>query len=256
MCDVQLLAGTGILLSGYIGLHCFISSYHWQLVVYLAWFSNLTHIACLTALRSYLHQHQLERNWRLFFMTVLWASLITAIVPTAFFNWPNWDPTSSLPWSNARCFFDLGVARALYNETVCFVGGFRTTENGPDVSCWKNSWTPVSQTGAAQSAIVSILLLAFSYFSRMIKLTKRLSDSFHMIIRRRTSDRYTKRLTKRINKLAANQQLSVATRRAQNLVYVKARIALYLVVKMYADMLTSDASDVSSISLLFFGSQV
>ena len=58
MCDVQLLAGTGILLSGYISVTSYISAYHWQLVVYLAWFSNLTHIACLTALRGYLHQHQ------------------------------------------------------------------------------------------------------------------------------------------------------------------------------------------------------
>ncbi|KAK3897027.1 hypothetical protein C8A05DRAFT_20128, partial [Staphylotrichum tortipilum] len=66
MYGVQLFTGIGILLAGYIGMSC-TSAYHWQLLVYLAWFSNLTHIACLTALRRYLYQHQSARNWRLLF---------------------------------------------------------------------------------------------------------------------------------------------------------------------------------------------
>ncbi len=230
MCDVQLLTGTGILLSGYIGLHCYISSYHWHLVVYLAWFSNLTHIACLTSLRRYLHQHQLERNWRLFFMTVLWAGLIPAIVPTAFFNWATQEPTASHPWTNARCFFDLRGGLALLDGTA------------------------LTETMALQSATVSILLLAFNYFGRVIKLTKGLSHTVHVTIRRGTSDRYTRSLVKRINKIATNprpsvttnSRLSIAVRRALNLVLIKAPIALYLVAKLYADFLTSDASDVSS----------
>ncbi|KAK4031195.1 hypothetical protein C8A01DRAFT_42322 [Parachaetomium inaequale] len=248
MCDAQLLTGTGILLSGYISLTPYISAYHWQLVVYLAWFSNLTHIACLTALRGYLHQHQLERNWRLFFMTVLWGGLIPAMVPTAFFNWPAEsmtyfpfkEPTASFPSSSARCFFDVGVGHALFLNNTAFLCSYGT-RFFPDKHC---PAMPISETTAMQSATVSILLLTFSYFSRVIKLTKRLSDSIHTTIRRRTSDWYTRRLAGRIDKIAANPRRSGVARRAQNLVHIKARIALYLVAKMYADMLTSDASDV------------
>ncbi|KAH6856228.1 hypothetical protein B0I37DRAFT_71750 [Chaetomium sp. MPI-CAGE-AT-0009] len=249
MCDVQLLTGIGILFSGYISMPCFISAYHWQLVVYLAWFSNLTHIACLTALRSYLHQHQLERNWRLFFMTVLWAGLIPAMVPTAFFNWSRLEPTSSLPGSSGRCFLDIGVGRALFNDTACFEymrqrSDYRIIDGTGQAD--KNYCTTraLIDTSAVQSAIISILLLGLSYFSRVIKLTKFLSYRVRVTIRRGTSDRYIKRLAQSINKIATNPRLSIAAKRVQNLVYVKVGIALYLVAKMYADLLVSDASDV------------
>ncbi|KAK3998185.1 hypothetical protein QBC44DRAFT_363714 [Cladorrhinum sp. PSN332] len=71
MRDIQILTGLGILLSRYIGLSCYVSAYHWQLVVDLAWLSNLTHVACITVLRGYLHHHPQERKFRLFGMTVL-----------------------------------------------------------------------------------------------------------------------------------------------------------------------------------------
>lgn len=246
MCDVQLLTGTGILLSGYISLFCFISAYHWQLVVYLAWFSNLTHIACLTALRRYLHRHQLERNWRLFFMTVLWAGLIPAMVPTAFFNWPNEEPTACLPSSNARCFFDIHVGNALFNSTAYFnkLNGSRTdgTSSDPGDS---RTIMDMGETSALQSATISILLLVFSYCTRTIKLIKRLSDSARVTLRRRVSDWSTERLARLLNNVATNSQMSIAERRVWTLVYVKTGAALYLEAKMYADLLSSDASDVS-----------
>ncbi len=208
-------------------------------MVYLAWFSNLTHIACLTALRGYLHQHQLERNWRLFFMTVLWAGLISAMIPTVFFNWSSyWEPSASRPSSNARCFFDLDVGRDLF-----FNDSFVPCLSSDSGFC---PFMLLTETAAMQSATISILLLGFSYVSRTVKLTKRLSDGIHTTIRRRTSNWYTKRLAKRIDKIATNPRPSVAARRVLNLILVKFRIALYLMVKMYANMLTSDASDVCS----------
>jgi hypothetical protein len=245
MCDVQLLTGIGILLSGYINLYCYVSSYHWKLVVYLAWFSNLTHLACLTALRSYLHQHQSERNWRLVFMTVLWAGLVPAMFPTAFFNWLNREPSSSLPASSARCFFRLSDAQSLFNSTACFsslVSLERSDGNGEDDSCVTMA---MADTSAMQSAVVSILLLTISYLSRLIKLTKGLSDRVRVTIRHGISNSCTKILAWLINKIARNPRLSMTARRALNSVLVKTLIALYLVLKIYAELLTSDASDVS-----------
>lgn len=116
MCDVQILTGLGILMSGYVvAISCFISAYHWQLLVYLVWFSNLTHMACFVALREYFYSHQRERNWRFILMTILWLGLLIAVVPTAFFNWGNDSPTVALPASNARCFFNAVVASRYFD---------------------------------------------------------------------------------------------------------------------------------------------
>src|SRR5450756_2077760 len=51
--DQQLVTGIGILVSGYTQLHCSLSIYHWQIIVYLAWFSSLTHMTTLTACLLY-----------------------------------------------------------------------------------------------------------------------------------------------------------------------------------------------------------
>lgn len=53
MSDFQLITGLAILISGFTQLQTGISAYHWQRLVQLAWFSSVTHLCCLTALRDY-----------------------------------------------------------------------------------------------------------------------------------------------------------------------------------------------------------
>jgi len=178
MCDIQILTGLGILLSGYIRLSCYISAYHWQLVVYLAWLSNLTHVACLTVLRGYLHHHQRERNIRLFFMMALWLAIFPAIVPTAFFNWASWEPAAAYPSSNARCFFQPSVGLALYEI------------NGPRHG-WDIDPTAFEHSAALESAIISSCLLFFGYITRSIKLVKIWSETFRECFRRGISRKFT-----------------------------------------------------------------
>lgn len=79
MCDIQILTGLGVLLSGFIGLNCYVSAYHWQLSIYLAWFSNITHTASLSSLRTYLYRNQTERNYRTGLMLLLLVRLIAAL---------------------------------------------------------------------------------------------------------------------------------------------------------------------------------
>ncbi|KAF2648842.1 hypothetical protein K491DRAFT_611930 [Lophiostoma macrostomum CBS 122681] len=86
MSDLQILTGMSILISGYVQLRCGISCYHWQIIVYLAWFSSLTHFACLTFLRSYLFNHP-ERAWRLTAMGLIVMMLTVAFVPTGNYAW-------------------------------------------------------------------------------------------------------------------------------------------------------------------------
>ncbi|KAK9847314.1 hypothetical protein MYU51_019581 [Penicillium brevicompactum] len=67
MSDVQIITGISIIVSGAAQLKCGISTHQWQVLVYLAWFSSLTHLSCLTLLRNCLHQRPAERIWRLVF---------------------------------------------------------------------------------------------------------------------------------------------------------------------------------------------
>lgn len=142
-CDVQIITGLGILVSGYLFLGHNLSAHHWKIVVYLAWFSNVTHQAALMFLRGYLTRHPVERAFRIIFMVILYLMLLVAFIPTAFFNWESakWTDylvlaskeienstyprpetnsiyvyaTAAYPGSPAQCFFDVGMGLKLYN---------------------------------------------------------------------------------------------------------------------------------------------
>jgi hypothetical protein len=99
--DQALLTGIAILISAFAQLNRGISSYHWQLAVYLAWFSSLIHLATITLLRDFFRQHKTKRNWRLAFMFVLIGFLIVALIPTGANLWLN------KPDEKARDFFSI-----------------------------------------------------------------------------------------------------------------------------------------------------
>jgi hypothetical protein len=145
MSDLQIITGIAILVSGFASLHCGISAYHWQMVVYLAWFSSITHLSALTFLRNYLRNHAEERLWRLICMFLFLCMLITAIFPTGDFDW-------------------------LYNTD----GFTYTTASDYAVCSIQDPW--FENSAAYGSMIVSILLLIFSFATRVIKLHKPLSD--------------------------------------------------------------------------------
>jgi hypothetical protein len=100
MSDLQILTGLSILISGYVQLSYGITCWHWQQLVYLAWFSSVTHQACLTFLRPYLHQHPTERTWRLVLMGIMCSMLIGALVPTANYEWGQGLPELQPQYSN------------------------------------------------------------------------------------------------------------------------------------------------------------
>ena len=86
--DQQLVTGIAILAGGYSQLPCGrISSYHWQLVVYLAWFSSVTHLTTLTVLRQYFREHPTIRAWRVSLMLCVLLPLCVALLPTGDGNW-------------------------------------------------------------------------------------------------------------------------------------------------------------------------
>lgn len=62
-----------------------LQAYHWQIIVYLAWFSCLTHLAALTVMRQELYKGRLMRSLRLIAMGLLVVMLVVALVVTTNF---------------------------------------------------------------------------------------------------------------------------------------------------------------------------
>jgi hypothetical protein len=107
--DLQIGTGFAILIGGYASLSCGLSSYHWQVTVYLAWFSASTHLAAMTFLRSFFHRNSEKRTWRVIAMFLFLTMLMIGISPTGNY----W--MSTRPSSDAICSFGRHVKQ---NDTV------------------------------------------------------------------------------------------------------------------------------------------
>ncbi|GAB1314746.1 hypothetical protein MFIFM68171_04956 [Madurella fahalii] len=225
MCDVQIVTGIGILVSGYADLKCGISAYHFLLVGRVAWFSNLTHVAGLTVLRQYLHRRPFEKWIRLFLMVALSLMLLTAMGPTLFFNWavPNYryEGSAGQPGSYAICFFN--TKRAIeWHYAVSDAG--------------------VEASSSFQSVLMSMLLLVFNLASRTIKLQSSLSSA---VTRARKHVSYKhKAYICRVYGITPIGTRSVIRRMslARNMFF--SQMASLLVVHIYTDLLVSTLSDV------------
>ncbi|KAH7420208.1 hypothetical protein BKA64DRAFT_532422, partial [Cadophora sp. MPI-SDFR-AT-0126] len=82
--DQQVVTGFSILIGGYVNLDRGISSYHWQIVSNLAWFSTITHLITLTSLKNQIRSNDLIKWMRIVFMGVLLILLTVAIGPTGY----------------------------------------------------------------------------------------------------------------------------------------------------------------------------
>ena len=108
--DQQLITGIAVLAGAYSQLRCGkISAYHWQLIVYLAWFSSLTHLTTLTVLRQYFREHPTLRAWRVSLMLIVALLLAVALLPTGRIDWLSIDSGTFAGGVPASCAFrDLG----------------------------------------------------------------------------------------------------------------------------------------------------
>lgn len=161
MSDLQILTGLSISISGYSQLRCGLSVYHWQVLVYLTWFCSLTHLSCLTFLRNYLYDHPGERCWRLIGMGLLVAMLIIALLPTGNYNFRT-DPA---------------------DYAICSFQHIKPTGPVPDSNGLEYS-----------SMIISVLLLALEFISRVFRLHRTLSIGVATRVRRQLSKVIRRRL--------------------------------------------------------------
>lgn len=159
MSDLQIVTGLSILISGFAQLRCGLSAYHWQVLAYLAWFSSLTHLCCLTFLRNYLFNHPGQRLWRLVSMFIVVVMLVVALVPTGYFDWNN-------------SFWPLQPPPSSY--AICFYG-----KKPPGPSPYGQRMVPNSYL----SMIISSLLLLLGFITRVIRLHETLSVNFILRLR-------------------------------------------------------------------------
>ncbi|KAF6815908.1 hypothetical protein CMUS01_12358 [Colletotrichum musicola] len=234
MCDVQLLTELGILLSGFVGLSCYVSACHWQLIVYLAWFSNLTHAACLSSLRAYLYANQTERNWRMALMSLLLAGLITASIPTAYFNW------AVRQGSNARCFFTQSSAQAAWDEECSQIHDIQ------GVCVPRTTFDDFKTTLAYDSRTISLLLLIFNFMTRFVKMFRDLSRVARVDVRDRVSHMGLSMINATIRLYRHRFFSTHPTTRCVLAILrpLDILLGLYLLLKLYIDVVTSELSDV------------
>jgi hypothetical protein len=149
MSDLQILTGTSILISGYVQLRCGLSAFHWQIIVFLAWFSSITHLSCLTFLRNYLYNRPAERAWRLVAMGLMLAMLLVAMIPTGAYNWTD-----------------------LYYSG----DGYPTPEPSDYAICYLRPAGNDDQL-TFSTMVISVILLALGFIHRVIRMHESLSVS-------------------------------------------------------------------------------
>ncbi|KAI1378600.1 hypothetical protein F4677DRAFT_372546 [Hypoxylon crocopeplum] len=172
MCDVQVLTGIGILVSGFSSLSCGLAAYHWRIVVSLTWFSSVTHLTGLTILRNHLRAHAWKRNIRFGLMFILLVGLIVALVPTGFFSWEELGPKPINMADSALCYFDVELSKHIRYARSCSKGRADACQDDP-----------LEYTTAFQTMVISIFLLAFGFLTRSGKVFRPLSKTCNSNLR-------------------------------------------------------------------------
>lgn len=244
LCDAQLLTGLSILTSGYILSQSGLDAYHWQILTYLAWFSTITHLSGLSVLRSHLSKHLRGKYVRFFLMCCLLVMLLVAIVPTAFFDWAEaeyylklgdnpdrkleFNDSSAQPSSFALCYFNLTYGNERFNQTWLY------TEAGLNYKSLRslNSW---------QAMVVSAILLAYGFCTRAIRLFQPLSRVVNKGVRGRASHM----MQSFLSWLASRSCPPSRYNTMWNRMIVKPAIAVFLMSRLTADLITSMLGEVS-----------
>lgn len=141
------MTAIGILTSGYAQLLCGHSVYHWEIIIYLAWHSSLTHLTTLAFLREYFHNNAVARIWRAILMLSIAIMLSVALLPTGDRRWvPN--VSDDMKTLSAWC-----ASKRLVRQ--------KPSERFQVEAVWTSEM------------LSSIMVLSSSYFTRLTKLSGR-----------------------------------------------------------------------------------
>lgn len=119
--DQQLASGVAILSIGYIQ-HCSLSSYHFFVIVALAWFSSTTHLSTLSVLQYQLNRNAVLKYTRIIGMILVYTMLMVGLLVIYVDEWFQVPVQCRLENMSSA----LGSKRPLTNLVAVFLMGFLT----------------------------------------------------------------------------------------------------------------------------------
>ncbi|RSL68597.1 hypothetical protein CEP54_002669 [Fusarium duplospermum] len=271
MADIQLLTGICVLITGFIALPCGIDAFHWRILVYLAWFSSITHLSGLVA-TSHIYERVWEKHIRIFLSLLFLVMLMVATVPVGFFDWGDplirWrdDIPTVYPGSPAVCSFNFELSNAL-NERVW-------EEICSQSECWSNKtawwWPPeakderpsyhirysIGETATFQGMVISLIFLALGFIFRILKLVPSLSGALTRRVREPIATFCERFITKLATYAARPHESKWASLRQDFWTHLVVRpvIACFLVFQIHIDLFTSIIAELSWLfGLLLWG---
>lgn len=184
MADLQLLTGVCILVTGFMELKCGLGAFHWRILVYIAWFSSITHLSGLIAVKDSILRRPWEKYVRLGLSICYLGLLIAATIPVGFFDWAdpmirwrNKTPNAN-PGSPAICYFNASFVSSVHEQlwkTQC--------ENNTCIFDKPAFWWPpemdelpfhwyyrITDTATFQGMTFSLILLVLGYAFRFAKI--------------------------------------------------------------------------------------
>ncbi|ORY63335.1 uncharacterized protein BCR38DRAFT_524914 [Pseudomassariella vexata] len=169
ICDTQLITGSSILIAGYISLRHGLSAYHWQMVVFLSWFSSITLLSGFIALRNRPYNRRKKWVFRLLVTIGFIIMLIFAIVPTGYFGWleTGLKTRKNYMASTAVCYY--------HPKSTVYQHWNTITANG------------FLGSGTWQSMIISMVLLVLGTLTTTAKLFRHPSKCLNSHLRLRIS---------------------------------------------------------------------
>lgn len=179
------------------------------------------------------------------------ASRLVAIGPTLWMNWMHDDSYPGLPSTNARCFFHPPVALKTIRRRTCeneYEGFQDSAERVAEcVAADHFSAGLWNSTEAFQSAVTSIVLTVFTLFTRMAKIIQQWSAA----MRRNARSRVNKLDTRSISSLLQKARKGWRARFWTFFLFL--RVAINLTARFYADLISSELSDVCRYSIVKYG---
>ncbi|KAF5520697.1 hypothetical protein CGCA056_v008008 [Colletotrichum aenigma] len=220
LCDVQVVTGLGILISGFVLLRCGLDAIHWQIAVFLAWFFTVTHLSGPEVLRTHLNTYVWSKHLRFSLMSLLLILLLVGIVPTGFFSLRNRNFSSP-----AVCYFDLKYGFWRFKETL-------SQSDFPEMQ--------LERTPAYQAMVYSMVLLVLGFGTRSMKLLHPLSRTFKLNVRQTTSRRVRRLLTDFANTPASSERRKLL----KTELILKPALAGFFMVRLTSDFFSSSLFEV------------
>lgn len=266
MADLQLLTGVCILITGFMSLRCGLSAYHWRIIVDLAWFSSVTHLAGLVVIRNSIRRRPWVKYVRMAVCLVFLVMLIVASIPVGFFDWA--DPMigwrnkipNVYPGSPAICYFDLRLAPTVHDQVwndwckhaKCLYekSAYWKPPPGPNLSFAMHY--NICETPTFQGMVFSLILLKLGFWFRFLKIMS-WPLQFAFVLSRQRPFTLLRRFKDRISE-AANRSDSFESYSdlCYSIFISRPIFAIIVVCQIHIDLFLSIFGEVSPQPLIFF----